>query len=88
MLFNRGGVSYIHINMLKAYQLVTLSNTLGLESPTHSEDCADLEAKDEVDTESEVRLGNNQQPINMQNSHILNDLGTKLSHLPSVKRKS
>ena len=42
-----------HINMLKAYhekpepELVTLNNRLGLESPTHSEDCADLEAKKE-----------------------------------------
>ena len=41
----------------------------------------------EEDTESEVRLGNDQQPIKLQNSQILNDLGTKLSHLPSVQRK-
>ena len=74
----------------KAYQekpkpeLVTLNNRLGLESPTHS---ADLEAKKEEDTESEVRLGNEQQPIKLQNSHIFNDLGIKLSHLPSVFRK-
>ena len=41
-----------HINMLKAYhdkpkpELVTLNNNrLGLESPTHSEGCADLEAE-------------------------------------------
>ena len=38
-------------------------------------------------TESEVRLGNDQQPMKLQNSQILNDLGTKLSHLPSVQRK-
>ena len=86
--------------MLKAYyekhyekpkpELVRLNNRLGLENPTHSEDCADLEVEKEEDTESEVRLGNDQQPIKLQNSQILNDLGTKLSklsHLPSVKRK-
>ena len=55
-----------HVNMLKAYhekpkpELVTLNNKLGLESPLHSEDCADLEAKKEEDTENEVRLGNDQ----------------------------
>ena len=82
-----------HINMLKAYhekqkpELVTLNNILGLESPTHSENCADLEAKKEEDTESEVGLGNDQQPIKLQNLQILNDLGIKLSSLPSVKRK-
>ena len=48
----------------------------------HSEDCANLEAKKEENTESEVRLGNDQQPIKLQNY-----LGTKLSHLLSVKRK-
>ena len=32
-------------------------------------------------------MRNDQQPIKLQNSQILNDLGTKLSHLPSVKRK-
>ena len=59
-----------HINMLKAYhekpkpELVILNNKLGLESPTHSESCVGLEAEKEVDTESEVRLGNDQQPIN------------------------
>ena len=53
----------------------------------HSESCVGLEAKKEEDTESEVRLGNDQQPIKLQNSQILNDLGTKLSHLPSVQRK-
>ena len=82
-----------HINMLKAYhekpkpELVTLNNRLGLESPTHSKDCVSQVAEKEEDTESEVRLGNDQQPIKLQNSQILNDLGTKLSHLPSVQRK-
>ena len=82
-----------HINMLKAYhekpkpELVTLNNTLGLESPTHSKDCVGQVAEKEEDTESEVRLENDQQPIKLQNSQILNDLGTKLSHLPSVQRK-
>ena len=46
----------------------------------HSEDCADLEAKEE-DTEIEVRFGNDQQTIKLQNSQILNELSTKLSHL-------
>ena len=75
-----------HINMLKAYhekpkpELVTLNNRLGLESPTHSKDCVGQVAE-------KVRLGNDQQPIKLQNSQILNDLGTKLSHLPSVQRK-
>ena len=82
-----------HINMLKAYhekpkpELVTLNNRLGLESPTHSKDCVGQVAEKEEDTESEVRLGNDQQPIKLQNSQILNDLDTKLSHLPSVQRK-
>ena len=82
-----------HINMLKAYhekpkpELVTLNNRLGLESPAHSESCVGLEAEKEEDTESEVRLGNDQQPIKLQNSQILNDLGNKLSHLPLVQRK-
>ena len=82
-----------HINMLKAYhekpkpELVTLNNRLGLESPTHSKDCVGQVAEKEEDTESEVRLGNDQQPIKLQNSQILNDLGTKLSHLPSLQRK-
>ena len=82
-----------HINMLKAYHekpkpdLVTLNNRLGLESPTHSKDCVGQVAEKEEDTESEVRLGNDQQPIKLQNSQILNDLGTKLSHLPLVQRK-
>ena len=82
-----------HINMLKAYhekpkkELVTLNNRLGLESPTHSKDCVGQVAEKEEDTESEVRLGNVQQPIKLQNSQILNDLGTKLSHLPLVQRK-
>ena len=82
-----------HINMLKAYhekpkpELVTLNNRLVLESPTHSKDCVGEVAEKEEDTESEVRLENDQQPIKLQNSQILNDLGTKLSHLPSVQRK-
>ena len=80
-----------HINMLKAYhekpKLVILNNKLGLENPTHSEGCVGLEAKKEEDTVSEVRLGNDQQPIKLQNSQILNNLGTQLSHLPLVQRK-
>ena len=32
-------------------------------------------------------MGNDQQTIKLQNSQILNDLGTKLSHLPLVQRK-
>ena len=82
-----------HINMLKAYhekpkpELVILNDRLGLESPTHSKDCVGQVAEKEEDTESEVRLGNDQQPIKLQNSQILNDLGTKLSHLPLVQRK-
>ena len=82
-----------HINMLKAYhekpkpELVTLNNRLGLESPTRSKDCVGQVAEKEEDTESEVRLGNDQQPIKLQNSQILNDLGTKLSHLPLDQRK-
>ena len=79
-----------HINMLKAYhekpkpELVTLNNRLDF---THSKDCVGQVAEKEEDTESEVRLGNDQQPIKLQNSQILNDLGTKLSHLPLVQRK-
>ena len=82
-----------HIKMLKAYhkktkpELVTLNNRLGLESPNHSKDCVGQVAEKEEDTESGVRLGNDQQPIKLQNSQILNDLGTKLSHLPLVQRK-
>ena len=55
---------------------MTLNNRLGLESPTHSKDCVGQVAEKEEDTESEVRLGNDQQPIKLQNSQILNDLGT------------
>ena len=83
-----------HINMLKAYhekpkpELVILNYKLGLENPTHRESCVGQVAEKEEDTESEVRLGNGQQPIKLQNSQILNDLGTKLSHLPSVQRVS
>ena len=87
--------------MLKAYyekpkpELVTLKNKLGLENPTpvlvrnemHSECCADLEPEKEKDTDSEVRFRNDQQLIKLQNSQILNDLSTKLSHLPSAQRK-
>ena len=76
-----------HINMLKAYHEKPKPELLGLESPTHSKDCVGQEAEKEEDTESEVRLGNDQQPIKLQNSQILNDLDTKLSHLPSVERK-
>ena len=80
--------------MLKAYhekpkpELVTLDNKLlELENPTpvlvrnetHSEGCAYLEAQKEEDNESEARLRNDQQPIKLQNSQILNYLGTKLS---------
>ena len=74
--------------MLKAYhekpkpELVTLNNKLGLENPMHSESCVGLAAEKEEDTESELRLGNDQQPIKLQK-----ELGTKLSHLPSVQRK-
>ena len=73
--------------MLKAYhkkpkpELVILNNKLGLENATHSE------TEKEEDTESEVNLGNDQQPIKLQNSQKFNDLGTKLSHLPLVQRK-
>ena len=79
--------------MLKAYyekpkpELVILNNKLGLESPMHSKDCVGQVAEKEENTESEVRLGNDQLPIKLQNSQILNDLGTKLSHLPLVQRK-
>ena len=81
--------------MLKAYhkkpipELVALINRLELESPMHSESCVGLflEAEKEEDTESEVRLGNDQQPIKLQNSQILKDLCTKLSHLRSFQRK-
>ena len=48
--------------------LVTLNNKLGLENPTHSESCVGLEAEKEEDTESEVRLENDQQPIKLQKS--------------------
>ena len=77
-----------HINMLKAYhekpkpELVTLNNRLGLESPTRSKDCVGQVAEKEEDTESEVRLGNDQQPIKLQNSQILNDLGTNCPIYP------
>ena len=38
---------------------------------THSKDCVGQVAEKEEDTESEVRLGNDQQPIKLQNSQIL-----------------
>ena len=38
----------------------------------HSESCVGQVAEKE-----EVRLGNDQEPIKLQNSQILNDLGTK-----------
>ena len=63
-----------YINMLKAYhekpkpELVILNNKLGLENPTHSESCVGLEAEKEEDNESEVSLGNDQQPKKLQNS--------------------
>ena len=82
-----------HINMLKAYhekpkpELVTLNNKLGLENLMHGKDCVGLEAEKEEDSKSEVRLGNDQQPIKLQNSQILINLCTKLSHLPLVQRK-
>ena len=79
--------------MLKAYhekpkpELVRFNNKLGLENPTlvlmmneQSEGCVDLEADKKEDTKSEVRLGNDQQPIKLQNSQILNILSTILSH--------
>ena len=89
-----------HINMLKAYHdktkpelvtlnnklnLVTLNSKLRLESPTHSENCADLVGEKEEDNESEVWLGNDQQPIKLQNSQILNGLGTNCPIYPQLK---
>ena len=47
-----------------------LNNRLGLESPTHNKDCVGQVAEKEEDTESEVRLGNDQQPIKLQNTDI------------------
>ena len=64
---------------------MTLNNKLGLEN--HNEGCADLEAEKEQDTESEVRLGNDQ-PKKLQNSQTLNDLSTKLSFYPQFREKS
>ena len=43
-----------------------LNNKLGLESPTHSKDCTGQVAEKEEDLESE--LGNDQQPIKLQNT--------------------
>ena len=78
------------INMLREYhekpepELVMLNNKLGLEDPTHSESCVGLETEGWEDAESGVKLGNDQQPIKLQNLQILNDLGAKLSHLPGM----
>ena len=53
-----------HINMLKAHhekpkpEFVTFNNKLVLENPTHSEDCAELEARKEEDTKNKIRLVN------------------------------
>ena len=80
-------------HMLKAYyeklkpELVTLNNRLGLESPTHSESCVGLEAEKEEDTESEVRLGNDQQPIKLQNSDIKLFRYQAVSFTPSSKKR-
>ena len=66
-----------HINMLRAYhekpkpELIILNNKLGLENPMQSESCVGLEAEKEEDTESEVRLGNDQQPIQLHNSDFI-----------------
>ena len=63
-----------HINMLKAYhekpkpEFVTLNNKLELENPMHNESCVCLEAEKEGVTESQVRLGNDQQLIKLQNT--------------------
>ena len=70
----------------KVVKKISDTNSL-VKTPTHSKDCVGQVAEKEEDTESEVRLGNDQQPIKLQNSQILNDLGTNLSHLPSVQRK-
>ena len=83
-----------HINMLKAYhekpkqELVTLNNKLGPENLTHSESCVGLEVEKEENTESEVKLGNDQHPMKLQNSQILNDLGTNCPIYPRFKEKS
>ena len=64
-----------HISKLKAYhekpkpELVIFNNKLGLENPAHKS-CVDKVAEKEEDTESEVWLGNNQQPIKLQNTDI------------------
>ena len=47
----------------------------------HSKGYADSEAEKKEDTESKARLKNDQQPIKLQNSQVLNDLSTNLSHL-------
>ena len=58
-----------------------ITNCWKLGGKTPCEHCGKFNHK------SELRLGNDQQPIKLQNSQILNDLGTKLSHLPLVQRK-
>ena len=80
--------------MLKAYhekpksELVILNNKLGLENPMHSESCVGQVAEKEEDTESEVRLGNDQQPIKLQNSQILNVFRYKtVPFTPSSKKR-
>jgi len=83
-----------HINMLKTYyqrvkpELVTLITTSEKENPslvgpTRGEDCPIQDA----DVECEISLGNDRQPIKLQNSQILNDLDSKLSHLDVIKRE-
>ena len=72
-----------HINRLKAYhekpkpELVTLNNKLGLENPTHKEDCADLEAEKEEDSESEVTLGMTNNPQSCKTNRFLPSVQSK-----------
>ena len=75
-----------HIIKNQNQNFVTLNNRLGLESSTHSESCANLEAEKEDNAESEVSLGNDQHPKSCKTHRCFKDLGTKLSHLPSVQR--
>ena len=77
------GTQECHINMLKA--LVTLNNKLGLENALHSKGCAEPKAEKEEDTESEVRLGNVQQPIKLQNSHSFLQHNVFLSNDAMIK---
>ena len=75
-----------HISILKAYyekpkpELGTLNNKLGLENPTHNESCVGLEAEKEKDTESEARLGNDQQPIKLQNSEMCHSICDRVGY--------